>query len=66
MMPEFKVNEYITLKLEKGNVQLEELNHHLIGHEFRYRNISLITVCKDPSTIYDDLRYFSQIKLNMD
>ena len=48
------------------NVQLEELNHHLIGHEFRYRNISLITVCKDPSTIYDDLRYFSQIKLNMD
>ena len=26
----------------------------------------IITVCKDPSTIYDDLRYFSQIKLHMD
>ena len=48
------------------NVQLEEVFYGLIRREFRYRNISLITVCKDPEKIYNCVRYTSQIKLQVD
>jgi len=48
------------------NVQLEEVFYGLIRREFRYRNISLITVCEDPSNIYNCVSIFSQIKLQVD
>jgi len=48
------------------NVQLEEVNYHLICDEFRYRNIALITVCQDPTNIYDFISSHSQIKINVE
>ena len=47
------------------NVQLEQVFYDLIKNEFRYRNISLITVCEDPSRIYSSFSSHSQIKLNL-
>ncbi|KKN01528.1 hypothetical protein LCGC14_1126810 [marine sediment metagenome] len=47
------------------NVQLEQIFFDLIRREFRYRNISLITVCEDPSKIYNDFSYLSRIKLQV-
>lgn len=47
------------------NVQLEQVFYHLIQNEFRYRNISLITVCEDPSRVYSTISSQSQIKLNI-
>ncbi|KKM86114.1 hypothetical protein LCGC14_1282280 [marine sediment metagenome] len=48
------------------NVQLEQIHRKLIGNEFRYRNISQITVCKDFEKIYEYVNYYSQIKLQVD
>ena len=48
------------------NVQLEEIFFGLIKCEFRYRNISLITVCKEPLNIYNCVSNLSQIKLHID
>ncbi|KKM96062.1 hypothetical protein LCGC14_1181900 [marine sediment metagenome] len=47
------------------NIQLERLYQHLIGNEFRCRNISQITVCKDFEKIYEYVDYYSQIKLQV-
>lgn len=47
------------------NVQLEQLFNNLIQNDFRYRNISLITVCEDPSKIYNCISSHSQIKLQV-
>ena len=48
------------------NVQLEQIFFDLIRREFRYRNISLITVCEDPSNIYNCVSIFSQTKLQVE
>ena len=55
----FEDNNYLR------NVQLEHVYYDLIGDEYRYRNISLITVCEDPAKIYDFVSSRSQIKLQM-
>ena len=47
------------------NVQLEDVYYHLICDEFRYRTIALITVCNDPTRIYDFITSHSQIKLQI-
>ena len=47
------------------NIQLEQVCYNLIQNEFRYRNISLITVCEDPSNGYNSISSHSQIKLNV-
>jgi len=48
------------------NVQLEQVLYDLIQSEFRFRNISLIIVCEDPSKIYNCVSSHSQIKLQVD
>ncbi|HEC40703.1 hypothetical protein LCGC14_0578880 [marine sediment metagenome] len=48
------------------NVQLEEIYRRLIGSEFRDRNISLITVFENLSNIYNCVRNFTQIQLQVD
>ncbi|MHA1987317.1 MAG: hypothetical protein ACW98D_11800 [Promethearchaeota archaeon] len=48
------------------NVQLEDVYYHLIWNGYRYRNIALITVCEDPTKIYDFIRRYSQIKIDME
>ncbi len=48
------------------NIQLERMFEDLICDEFRYRNISLITVCEDLSEIYYYYKDSSQIKINLD
>ena len=47
------------------NVQLEQVCNDLIQDDFRYRNISLITVCEDPSKVYSSISSHSQIKLQV-
>ena len=45
------------------NIQFESIFHDLIVNEFRYRNISLITVCVDTLKIYKFLNSSSKIKV---
>jgi len=47
------------------NVQLDQVFYDLIQKEFRYRNISLFTVCEDPLKVYSTISSQSQIKLNI-
>lgn len=46
--------------------QIEENFIHALRGKFRYNNVSLITVCQDPSRIYPLLLSMSQIKINLD
>jgi hypothetical protein len=47
------------------NTQLEKVYSNLIRDELRYRNISLITTCHDPSALYPEIVSFSQTKINL-
>lgn len=48
------------------NIQFESVFRDLIVNEFRYRNISLITVCEDMYKIYKFLNSSSKIKVVFD
>ena len=48
------------------NVQFEDIFQDFIYNVFPLRNISLITVCDDPSMVYDHIRCHSQIKISLD
>ena len=48
------------------NIQFESIFRDLIVNEFRYRDISLITVCVDMFKIYKFLDSSSKIKLLLD
>ena len=48
------------------NFQLEQIYRRLIGSEFWDRNISLITVFENLSNIYNCVRNFTQIQLQVD
>ena len=48
------------------NDQLESIYRDLILNELQYRHVSLITVCQDPSKVYQELISYSQTKVNLD
>ena len=48
------------------NSQLERVYHELIQDDLRYRNISLITTCQDPSQVDQELVSCSQTKIQLE
>ena len=48
------------------NTQLGKIFSDLIHDELRYRNISLITSCQEPSNLYPTLVSLSQTKIKLE
>lgn len=48
------------------NTQLEKIFNDLVHDELRYRNISLITTCHEPSNVYPTLVSLSQTKIKLE